>query len=224
MSSFIEETGQTGSTNVRSKRRLLRFIVLLLVILDFGSFAIWGFQEQFNPNGTFIFAEKERKEELTFWPSFVWEADFHKKLGIKNSDLVLDYYVKVRKKIGFVADYFALKLLRINGIVISIGLGLILLAFFVIEGLRERERKRQEFENLSSTWYHISLRSCVGLFTGVLSIYVFLPNGHTLSKYLPGLFPAFSFWVVDPVIWSAFIVISMAGFIYMIFSNLAKGI
>jgi len=213
--------GKAGVQSIKTGVSFLRRILVLLFLIDFIAFGVFVYYAAFNPTGEMILAEKAQNADEIYWPDFIWEAGQYKQRDIGYVDTVLDQYAELRPKLKYFADYISIKFLRITGSFTYLLAGLIILMFVVCEGLIRNNQKVANFENLSSTRFHISVKFCVGALIGMVGLFLFVPNFVTLNAIFPNLLPSPNFAFVDPAVWMTIIVGSVSIPLYVLISNLS---
>ena len=218
----VDRSGATGIANVKPNRRLVRVILLILFILDFGSYALFLYNSSFNPNGTVIFHDKKEELKNIYWPPFLREYAVCKKHDYPFVDNIMNYYVAIKPVWGLAADYFAQKLLRISALLYFSAVMAAIITFIVIEALIRRKEKILNFQNISSTRYHLSLRAGIGTSIAFVLFYIFLPTGEIFGFRLPEKIG--NIYLNDPALWIGLTTVCVSFALFVVISNLPRDI
>ena len=214
----VDRSGATGIANVKPNRRFVRVILLVLFVLDFGSYALFVYNSSFNPNGTVIFHDKKEELKNIYWPPFLHEYAVCKKHDYPFVDKIMKYYVTIKPVWGLAADYFTQKLLRTSALVYYSAIMAAIIMFVVVEALIRRKKKILNFKNISSTRYHLSLRAGIGTSIAFVLFYIFLPTGEIFGFRLPEKIGGI--YVNDPAIWTGLTTVCVSLALFVVISNL----
>lgn len=200
--------------------RLIITVVFFIMVFDLLSFGSFWMGPAITSGS---WSRLDHNIRSVIWPEFLEEAEYYAEKNMPLVNLFINKYLSIDRDAlgngGPFLDYLFQKFFRVAGFFTLLLGGAVVTLFAAAEAYKRNKEKRLNFEKLSATAYHFTLRTGSVFSTCFFFLYVFMPGKFVIPGVAEAQVP---FLLYNPYFWASVMTVIAVTTIYITVSNMTN--